>query len=176
MFKKILLVLALLVALIIIVSRFQPATWHVERSGDISAPPEAVFDQLTDFHGWARFNPWNDLDSNMVLSYSGAERGVGAKYHWAGNSNAGKGEMTITEARPNEYVKIGMHFIEPMDGTAITEFIIRPGHGGSNLTWAMTGEHSSFSRIICLFTSMDRMMGSELEKGISRLDRVFTGR
>lgn len=175
MIKKILIGLAVIIVGIIVVSRFQRDNYTVERTGTIAAPPSVVFAQITDFHNWEKFNPWRDLDTNMVLTYEGAPRGVGAKYNWAGNSDAGKGSMTILETTPGQYAKLEMHFVEPMDSKAITEFKFAPEGNGTKLTWSMSGDHNFFSKIICLFMSMENMIGSQYEKGFERMNTAFTG-
>lgn len=175
MLKKIVIGLVAVIVVIIIVSRFQPDTYTVERTGTISAPPEVVFAQITDFRNWEKFNPWRDLDTAMVLTYSGAERGVGARYQWAGNSDAGAGEMTILEARPNAYIKVDLHFLKPMEGNAINEFELVPDGDGTRLTQRMIGEHSFFSKIMCVFMDMDQMIGPMYEEGFKRMNTAMRG-
>ena len=41
--------------------------------------------QLDDFRHWTAWSPWEDLDPQRQRDYSGAERGLGAAYQWAGN-------------------------------------------------------------------------------------------
>ncbi len=175
MTKKILLGLLAFVVLIVIASHFQLDSYTVERTGTINAPPQVVFTQITDFRNWEKFDPWRDLDTNMVLSYSGAESGVGAKYQWVGNSDVGKGEMTIVEARPNEYIKVALHFIEPFAGDAVNEFRLAPDGGGTRLTQSMTGEHNFLSKIMCLFMPMDKMIGPMYEEGFKRMNKAMEG-
>jgi ribosome-associated toxin RatA of RatAB toxin-antitoxin module len=169
MIKKILLGLLILVVGIIIVSRFQPDTYTVERTGLIAAPPSAVFAQINDFHNWEKFNPWDDLDSNMVHTYDGPQSGVGAKFHWSGE-NAGEGNMTIVESMPDDHLKVDMEFIEPFAGKAVTAFKLVPDGEATKLTWSMTGENNFFSKIMSLFMSMDKMIGSQYEKGFARMN------
>lgn len=174
MIKKILIGLAVIVVGIIIVSRFQPEDYAVERTGTIAAPPSVVFAQITDFHNWEKFNPWRDLDTNMVLSYEGPESGVGAKYHWV-SDDAGKGTMSITEAIPAELVKIDMAFVEPMESKADVQFKLVPDGAGTKLTWSMTGKHNFLGRILCVFMDMDKMVGEQYEKGFERMNKAFAG-
>lgn len=175
MIKKILLVLAAIIGIILIVAAFQPDTYTVERKGTVAAPPMVVFMHINDFHQWPRFNPWHDLDSNMTYSYEGPETGVGSAVIWSGNSNAGKGKMTLVETRPDEYAKIDMHFMEPFDGKAVTEFALKPDAAGTEVTWTMTGQQNYFSKIICLFMSMDKMIGEQYEKGFAKMNAEFKG-
>ena len=46
----------LVVGIAFIASR--PASFTVERSAEIAAPPEAVFALLNDFHQWGRWSPF----------------------------------------------------------------------------------------------------------------------
>lgn len=174
MLIKILLGLAVIVAGIIIASRFQPDTYTVERTGTIAAPPGVVFAQLTNFRNFVKFDPCMELDTATVFTYEGPESGVGAKYHWASKA-AGKGSMVITEATPNKEVKFDMHTIEPWESHGTSGFKIVPDGDGTKLTWSMRGEHNFISKIMCLFTSMDKMIGGQYEKGFERMNTAFSG-
>ncbi len=174
MIKKILIGLAVVIVGIIIVSRFQPEDYSVERTGTIAAPPSVVFAQITDFHNWEKFNPWRDLDTNMVLSYEGPQSGVGAKYHWV-SDDAGEGTMTLMEARPDEFARIDMAFVEPMESKADVQFKLVPEGEGTKLTWSMSGKHNFLGRIMCVFMDMDKMVGEQYEKGFERMNKAFAG-
>ncbi|MBX2979082.1 MAG: SRPBCC family protein [Flavobacteriales bacterium] len=173
MLKKILLVIAIIIAGIIIVSRFQPDSYTVERSAIIDAPPEVVFAHMNDFREWQQFNAWGDADPNAVYTYSDVSSGVGAKLHWKGNSEMGEGRMTILESRPNEYVKVDLEFIEPFAGKAITEYVMASEGAGTKLTQSMHSDHNFFSKIMCLFMDMDKMIGEKYEEGFRRMNKVL---
>ncbi len=69
MLKKVLLgvgsVLVLAILAVLGLATTKPATFRVERSAAISAPPEVVFANLEDFHQWAAWSPWEKLDPAM---------------------------------------------------------------------------------------------------------------
>ncbi|MBL7981779.1 MAG: SRPBCC family protein [Flavobacteriales bacterium] len=173
MLKKILLAIAIIIAGIIIVSRFQPDNYTVERSATIDAPPEVVFAHMNDFREWQQFNAWGDTDPNAVYTYSDVSSGVGANFHWKGNSDMGEGRMTILESRPNEYVKVDLEFIEPFAGKAITEYVMVPEGSGTKLTQRMHSDHNFFSKIMCMFMDMDKMIGEKYEEGFRRMNNVL---
>lgn len=173
MFKKILLVLATVIVGIIIVSRFQPDSYTVERSATIAAPPELVFAHMNDFQKWQQFNAWGDSDPNAVYIYSDVSSGVGANFHWKGNSDMGEGRMTILESKPFEYVKVNLEFIKPFEGKAMTEYVIAPADGGTQLTQRMSSDHNFFSKIMCMFMDMDKMIGEKYEEGFRRMNRIL---
>jgi hypothetical protein len=39
----------------------------------------------------------------------------------------------------------------------------------------MTGEHDSISKVMSLFTSMDKMIGTQCEKGFEHMNKAFSG-
>ena len=59
-----------------------PATFEVVREATIAASPDAIFDQLEDFHRWMAWSPWESVDPNMARTFGGPESGVGASYEW----------------------------------------------------------------------------------------------
>ena len=65
------------------------------RSLVIGARPETVHALVDDFHAWSKWSPWEGLDANLARTYSGSEKGVGARYAWAGKKS-GEGSMAIS--------------------------------------------------------------------------------
>ena len=175
MIKKLLIGLAVVIVGIIIVSRFQPDGYTVERSATIAAPPEVVFEHVNNFEKWQQFNAWGDSDPNAAYTYNETESGVGANFHWKGNSDMGEGRMTILESKPNEYVKVDLSFIEPFEGKAIAELLLEPTEGGTKLTERTSSDHNFFSKIMCMFMDMDKMIGDKYEEGFARMNKVLPG-
>jgi uncharacterized protein YndB with AHSA1/START domain len=171
MFKKILIAVALIIVVFAVVVALQPADFSVTRAATISAPPETVFAQVNDFHKWRDWSPWEKIDPEMARNYNGAA-GTGAEYSWAGNGDVGEGQMTITESRPNELIRIKLEFIKPMEGTSDTEFAFKPEGEGTNVTWTMSGENGFVGKAICLFVSMEKMVGGQFEEGLANLKTV----
>lgn len=171
MLIKILLGFAALIAVVLVVAAFQPASFTVSRSTLVSAPPSAIFPEVNDFHRWAGWSPYEKLDPGMQRTFEGGP-GLGATYGWSGNSQAGAGQMTITESRPGELIGIKLEFIKPMAGVAQATFSFRPESGQTRVTWAMTGTNNYIGKIFCLFVNMDKMVGGQFEQGLAELRRV----
>lgn len=102
--KKILGVLAVGVAGLCGVAAMQPDDFHVERSAEINAPAAAVFTQVNDLEKWQGWSPWVELDPNAKNEFSATKVGKDASMSWDGNSQVGKGTLTITDSVPNEKV------------------------------------------------------------------------
>jgi len=175
MAKKILIVIALVIAVLAIIIALQPAEFRVERSATISAPPPAVFAQVNDFHKWEAWNPWGKIDPTMKQTYEGAPTGTSAIYTWAGNKEVGEGRMTITESRPNDLIRVKLEFYKPFTATNTAEFTFKPEGNQTLVTWSMFGDKNFMAKAIHLFMNMDKMIGGQFEKGLADMRSVVEG-
>lgn len=169
MFKKVLLVLAALIALFLVVVSMQPAEFTITRSTTINAPDSVIFGLVNDFHRWDAWSPWAKLDPDMKVTYGGPAAGAGATYAWTGNSKVGEGRMTILESTPSSKVRINLEFLKPFAATNLTEFTMAPGTGGTAVTWAMSGRNNFMSKAFGLVMNMDKTVGADFEKGLAQM-------
>lgn len=172
MLKKIGLGLAAIVVLFLIVVATRPGEFRYERSAVIHAPPDALFPLVNDFHNWNGWSPWDKLDPNLKRTFEGPAQGVGAMYGWTGNDDVGEGRMTITDAKANESVKIKLEFIRPFAAVNDTEFSFKPEGAGTKVSWAMSGKNNFMSKAFGLFVDMDKMIGSDFDKGLAQMKQL----
>lgn len=172
MFKKILLALVLIVALFAGVVALQPADFRITRSATFAAPVATVFAQVNDLHKWEAWSPWAKLDPQMKQTYEGASAGVGAMTSWAGNDEVGEGRMTITESRPDQSIRIKLEFIKPFTATNTAEFDFKPEGAQTTVTWSMSGTNNFVSKAFGLFMNVEKMVGTDFEKGLANLKKV----
>jgi len=148
-------------------------TYTVERSAVIPAPTETVHGALVDFHQWERWSPWQDVDPAMEQTYSGPEAGVGAVMEWKGNRKAGAGRMEVTDVSPTAVV-VDLQFLKPFKAHNTTTFTLAPEGEGTKVTWTMVGPKTFMTKVMGIFTSMDKMIGPDFEKGLTRLEAHVT--
>lgn len=175
MIVKILLALLGVVALVLLIAAFQPDDYSVTRSTTINAAPGVVFAQVNDLRRWDGWSPWAKLDPTMKQSYSGAPSGVGAESSWDGDKKVGSGRMTITESVPTEKVGIRLDFLKPFAATSQSTFTFRGEGKTTAVNWTMTGARAYPMKVMCLFVSLDKMMGGDFERGLANLKRVCEG-
>jgi len=169
MLKKVLLALAIALMIVGLVIQFQPNSYSVERSISIAAPATAVFPLVNDFHQWGEWSPWEKLDPAMKRTYSGPPSGTGSVYQWSGNSQAGEGRMTIADSQSPSTVGINLEFIKPFPASSVTTFHLQPEGSGTRVNWNMTGASNFMTKAMGLFSSMDKMIGPDFEKGLAQL-------
>ncbi len=172
MYVKILLGVVAVILLFVIVVALQPSTFRVARSTMIKANPARVFGEVNDLHHWEAWNPWGKIDPAMKLTYDGPAAGVGAAYHWEGNSQVGSGSATITGSHPDDRVELRLDFHKPFKGTSTAEFTFEPQGDETKVTWTMDGSRNFITKAIGLIFSMDQMIGSQFEKGLADLKTV----
>ena len=148
--------------------------FEVVRDTTIPAPRDAVFALLVDFHRWIEWSPWEDLDPDLSRTYSGPPSGVGAVYEWVGNRKAGAGRMEITDADAPSRLVIALQFIKPFKSSSTTTFTLDERDGGTHVTWRMVGPKTFMTRVMGVFMSMDKMVGRDFEKGLTRLGEAAT--
>jgi effector-binding domain-containing protein len=169
--KKIVVVLAILIGLLVIIGLFLPAKVHVERSMDIKAPVSVVFSQVNNLKSWDGWSPWQKMDPNMVNTYEGPASGVGAKHIWSSdNHNVGKGSMAITESIPDSFIKIHMSFNGR--GEPDASFHFNKTTDATKVTWTMEMNNGWNIAGRYFGLAMDKMIGPDFEAGLKSLKEI----
>lgn len=144
-------------------------TYSVERTTLVNTAPEDVYARVVDFHNWVEWSPWEGADPALQRTYEGEREGVGAVYAWQGNRRAGRGRMEIVEALEPERVAVALAFEKPFRSESTSVFTFVPEGGGTRVTWSVSGASTLMTRVMGVFTSMDKLLGPDFEKGLARL-------
>ena len=153
-----------------------PATWSVDRSIVIEAPPDAVWPHLIDLARWAEWSPWQEgAYEGLVFEFSDDTRGVGAEQRWD-SEETGDGALRITAADPPRR----LDFVLTMQEGAIVAretLLLEPLPGGrTEATWSDRGElgHTLLGRLS--LPVIEESMGRDLARGLANLKAVAEGR
>jgi hypothetical protein len=149
----------------------QPASFAVERSAIIQAPPELVIDQIQNLRAMDAWSPWVKMDPKMTIAYDGPEAGVGARSAWEG-PEIGRGRLEVTAVAPGREVEMRLEFFEPMQAINRVRFILDEGAEGTAVTWRMEGENDLLGKALSLVMDMDAMVGEEFAKGLASLETL----
>ncbi|HEY6367974.1 MAG TPA: SRPBCC family protein [Candidatus Binatia bacterium] len=172
MLKKIFIGIAVILVAFVVIVALQPSDFRIVRSINISAPPAMVFAQVNDFHNWEAWSPWAKLDPAAKATFEGPSAGEGAIFRWVGNEEVGEGNMTITESRPSDLIRIKLEFLKPFAATNTAEFTFKPEGNRTVVTWSMFGTNNFIAKAFCLFMNMDEMVGGQFEKGLASMKSV----
>jgi uncharacterized protein YndB with AHSA1/START domain len=169
---KFLLVAALVIVVIVLcvlaLAATKPARFTVQRNITVQAPPEKVFALINDLRRWPEWSGDERDESTVRRSYSGAPAGKGAVCEWEGTGSAGKGRIEIVESSPN-MIRLQADWARPFAARNINIFTSEPQGNATRVTWTLDGENVFMLRIMTIFVTADRLMGSHLERGLSDL-------
>jgi hypothetical protein len=172
MLKKIVIAIVVLVLIVLGLAAMQPDSYKVTRSATIKAPPEKIIPLISDFHNWASWSPWENLDPAMKRTFSGPAKDKGAVYAWEGNDKVGAGRMEILEVAQPSKVDIKLDFLRPFESHCQTVFTLEPKGDSTTVTWTMSGPSAFITKLMGLVASMDSMVGKDFEAGLASMKTV----
>jgi effector-binding domain-containing protein len=147
---------------------FRPAKFRVERSIDVRAPAEKVFDSLEDFEQWKAWSPWLCMEPGAQVQIQG--KGSGASYAWDGDI-IGKGTLTHRGLQRPVRLRQSIQFAKPFRSSAEVGFELAEAGGQTTVSWRLDGRMPAiFGRFMNAWIGMDyerglRMLKEYLETG-----------
>jgi predicted small secreted protein len=166
--KKILIGIAIVIAIPLIVALFVKKEYTIEREITINKPKAEVFNYVKFLKNQDHYSKWVQTDPNMKKEFKGTDGTVGFIYAWDGNKEAGKGEQEIKSIKDGELVDIEVRFERPMEGTAYTPIVTEAvNENTTKVKWGMKGRSEYPFNFMNLF--MGGMLGKDLEKSLQTL-------
>ncbi len=169
MLVKILALVGILILCLVVYAALKEPAMNISRDMVIAATPERLFPYLNNSKKMNDWMPWQDSDPNCKMQYSGPEEGVQSKSFWESTGKMGTGSSTIIESVPNKSVKSQLVYTKPMEMSQFAEISLTPVAGGTQVTWSVDGHNNFLFRLVGIFISVDKMIGGEFEKGLSKL-------
>lgn len=154
----------------------QPPEFSIARELTINASAEALFPYINNSKKSYEWMPWREADPDAQMNYSGPEEGVGAKTTWDSNGQMGTGEALVVESIPNLSVKTQLTYTRPMNMSQMAEVSLTPTANGTVVRWSVSGHNTFLGRLMCVFLSMDKMVGGQFEKGLANLKALVEGK
>jgi len=161
--------IALVIAAIVIYAAVQPSKYEIKRDVSINAPAEKIFPWLNNAAKINQWMPWTDIDPQVVMTAGGASEGVGSVSNWKSPGQMGEGMAVIDESVPNVRVKTNVVYYKPMAMTQVAYFTVNESNGASTVQWSVEGHNNLIGRIMCIFVSLDKMVGPNFEMGLKKL-------
>lgn len=176
MMRKLFTLLFIALALFAAIVASRPSAFSITRSSVISAPPASVFAKVNDLHQWEAWSPWARLDPAAVNTFEGSDAGTGAIMRWSGNHKVGVGSMTIVESRPDQLIRIKLHFEKPFKADNDVTFSFAPRNNETVVAWNMSGNNNFIGKAMSLMMNCEKMVGEQFEKGLTQLKAVTEGK
>jgi len=167
-FKRILLTIVGIIALLLIIGLFLPREYRIEREVVINRPNTEVFDYAKHIKNQDEYSVWNMADPNKKQTLTGTDGTVGFIYTWDGNDDVGAGEQEITGISEGSRIDMELRFKRPMENTAQAYMATEDaGNGNTKVTWGMTGESSYPMNL--MNGMLDGMLGDSMQKSLNTM-------
>jgi effector-binding domain-containing protein len=173
MLKKIIYIIAGLVVIYLVLCLIGPKKVQVERSITVNASNEVIKMQLADFKFFQqKWSPWAEKDTAMKTNFEGETGQPGSKYSWQGNKEVGSGSMELIAINGDTILQ-KIIFTEPRPGGGDVYLIAKPNGNATAVTWGMKFDIGFMMRGMMLFMNMDKMIGTQYEKGLAKFKQVM---
>jgi uncharacterized protein YndB with AHSA1/START domain len=171
MLRRIVLILAAVVVVLVAIGYLLPQRVAVARTIDIAAPPAVVFPLVADLREAGRWSPWTGIDPNIRLTFSGPEIGVGQTMNWSSNdARVGSGSQTVTEYEPESRVATALDF--GPQGRAVATTTIEAAGEGSRVTWGFETDLGMNPVARYFGLALEGMIAPDYERGLLKLKEV----
>jgi hypothetical protein len=173
--KKILLGIAIVIAIPFIIALFLPKGYAVEREITINKPKQEVFDYIKLLKNQDNFSKWAIMDPQMKKSYRGTDGTVGFVSAWVSeNDQVGTGEQELKKITEGERLDFELRFYEPFEATEaaymVTESI---SDTETKVRWGFDGHMAYPMNLMLLVMDFEQMIGDDLQTGLTNLKAVM---
>lgn len=147
--------------------------FHVQRSIEIDASPEEVFDFVSDFSKWSIWSPWLCAEPEAEVTVSEDPKSVGSLYEWKGEVT-GQGEIEHRVLERGQLIDMEIRFLKPWKSRSDVSFDLEPAGSGTKITWHMHGSLPWF--MFWMVSQMDVFIGMDYERGLKMMkEQIETG-
>ena len=171
--KRILIGVAILVAVPLIVGLFVKTDFAVEREVIVNKPKKDVFNYVRYLKNHNNFSKWAKMDPQMKKDYRGTDGTVGFVSAWeSDNQDVGKGEQEIKKITEGERIDVEIRLQAPFQ--SIDPAYITTESVADNQTRVRSGYLGKMhypTNLLCPFIA-DKI-GKDMEAGLTNLKTVL---
>jgi hypothetical protein len=173
--KKVLLVIAIIIAIPLVVALFVKKDFAVEREVTINRPKADVFGYIRLLKNQDNFSIWASKDPHIRKSYRGTDGTVGFVSAWDSDStHVGKGEQEITGIREGERVDYELRFKKPFESKSQAHISTEAvSENQTKVKWGFAGSMPYPMNLMNLFMNMDKSVGNEFQTGLNNLKGIL---
>ncbi len=140
--------------------------FHVEKSVEIAAPPEEVYEKVVDYATWTTWSPWLCAEPTAQVTVSEDSNSVGSIYQWSGEV-VGAGEIEHLSLDPNVRIQDEIRFLKPFESKSSVVFDFENSGLGTKVTWHMDGSLPWF--LFWMTGMMKGLIGMDYDRGLKML-------
>lgn len=175
MLKKLLILVAIIIAIPLIAAIFIKKSYDVEREVIINQPKSVVFSYVKMLKNQNDFSKWALIDPNMEKSYRGIDGTVGFVSAWhSENPDVGTGEQEIIAIKEGERIDFELRFIKPFQANEPAYMLTKKvSKNQTKVAWGFSGHMDYPMNIMFLFIDFEQMIGDDLQTGLNNLKIIL---
>lgn len=170
MFKKIAIVLVVVLVAFAIFVQTRKNTFSYQVSGVINATPEKIFPFISDMRLGDQWSPY-EKGIEMKKEYIGEANQIGGKMLFE-SKDSGSGSLEIMQIVQNDKVDYKLIMTAPFYAENIITYRLVPEEAGTRFVWNMSGENNFLGKLIGVFIDCEKMMNDTNMKGINNLKEL----
>lgn len=173
--KRILIVIAILIATPFIIALFVNGSYHIEREITINKPKQEVFDYIKLLKNQDNYSKWASMDPEMTKTYTGIDGTVGFISAWnSKKEDVGIGEQEILKVVEGERIDFELRFIEPFQQTDLAYMTTKSiTENQTEVAWGFEGKMNYLMNLMMLFMDLQGMLEKDLDTGLENLKIVM---
>ncbi len=169
--KKILIAIAIIVAIPLILALFTQKEYEVEEEITINKPKQEVFEYIKHLKNQNEYSKWAMMDPNMEKSFRGTDGTVGFVSAWKSeNEDVGVGEQEILKIDEGERIDFELRFFVPFESTESAYMTTQSlSDNQTEVKWGFNGHMDYPMNLMLLFMDFEEMIGNDLATGLQNL-------
>lgn len=149
-------------------------SFHIERSIEIDAPSETVYNTIVNYETWTKWSPWLCAEPDATVTVSENPNSIGSIYSWEGKI-VGAGEIEHLKLQPGRRIDDEIRFVKPFKSKSNVAFHLQPSGQGTKLSWIMDGSLPWF--MFWMKSMIQTFIGMDYERGLKMIkEYVETGK
>ncbi|WP_426360362.1 SRPBCC family protein [Pseudocolwellia sp. HL-MZ19] len=174
-FRKLLMIVVLLISILLIAAFFVDKEYKIQRSIIIEQPNEVVFNYIKHINNHKYFIVWSDLPINTTWVFKGEDGNVGYTVFWKNENEINNaGEKEIISIEEGKRVDFEVRFLQPYKAI-IPSFMTtqRLGTNSTKVSWGTYGQLNYPKNAILLFYDYGSKFNGQLDVGLTNLKNAL---
>jgi effector-binding domain-containing protein len=164
--KVLLYIVAAIVALVLIIPLFMPATVQVSAEEQVALTPAQVFHNSASYTDRNLWDPWLETEPEADFTLTSSPDYVGSEYTWSGKK-IGSGRMVVDSVIFGKYIASDIYFSNSPE-PSLVEWELEASEEGTSITWNFTAE-TGYPIERLMVGLMKGSMRKSFEKGLDNL-------
>ena len=174
-FKRILIILLVLVAIPLVAALFVKKDFMASQEIIINKPNAEVFNYVKYLKNQNNYSKWALMDPNMKKTYRGTDATVGFVSAWESESDdLGTGEQEIVAIEDNHKIDYELRFLKPFKmtnkATMTTEAVT---DSTTKVVWTFSGRMKYPMNIMGLFVDFEKSINNDFHEGLTNLKNIL---